>query len=85
MTLNILKFFFDIKMNDIEYTVENVSEDVLGLILKKLDIKSATNLLSTSKYQSEKIVKYIYPRLWFNLDDIKKGKYKKKTTNIYIK
>ena len=64
-------------MNDIKYTVENVSEDVLGLILKKLDIKSATNLLSTSKYQSEKIVKYIYPRLWFDYEDLKNSKYKK--------
>ncbi len=58
-------------------TLSSVSEDVLNLILKKLDIKSATNLLISDKVKSKKVIKYVYPRLWFDYKDLKIGKYKK--------
>ncbi len=62
-------------------TLSTLSEDVLSLILKKLDVKSAAKLIISSKNRSKKVAKYVYPRLWFNLDDI--GKYKKENY-IYI-
>ena len=56
--------------------MEEVSEDVLGIILKRLDVVSAINLLTSTKKTSKKTTKYVYPRFWFDYDDLIKGKYK---------
>ena len=68
---------------EISSTLDSVSGDVLDLILKRLDIKSATNLLQSSKRTSEKVSKYIYPRLWVDYGDLVYGDYKKEDY-IYI-
>ncbi len=64
-------------------TLTSVSDDALGLILKRLDVSSATNLLISNKATIKKVPKYIYPRFWFDYKDLKKGKYKK-INYIYI-
>ena len=60
-----------------ESSLSSASEDVLGLILKRLDVNSAINLLTSSKRTSKKMVKYMYHRIWFDYNDLKKGKCKK--------
>ena len=57
--------------------MDTVVEDILGVISSKLDVKSATNLFISSKKSAKKVIKYTYPRIWFNYNDIINGKCKK--------